>query len=148
MVWQAGCRTGIATACGDSDNALHPTIVYAIRQAIGFLQRFNVGGPRDCGFSVGACGGVGVEQRRLQLFGIVGSQPPGLGMVLTQNIAPFVLASTARARNIVASAKGAAVAASTSIFKHRGKGLAESCGRVSGNFTNARVRRQPRILGV
>jgi hypothetical protein len=62
---------------------------------------------------------VRVEQGRLQLFGVVGPQPPGLRMVLAQNIPPIVLASAARMGNVALIAKNASITAPASIFKHR-----------------------------
>lgn len=75
----------------------------------------------------GGGGSVGVQCWRLYFFGVVGLQPPWLRMVLTQYIAP--LADTATVVVLRGISLSTAVAASSSVFKHRVNKALCSCNR-------------------
>jgi len=63
-------------------------------------------------------GRAGIENRRLQLFDVVGLQPPRLRMVLAQNIPSLALAPTTLGRVVARIAGGTTITAPASIFKH------------------------------
>lgn len=61
----------------------------------------------------------GIKRRRVQFFDVVGLQPPGLRVVLTQDIPSLALATTVVTRHPARNIEGTAITSPASVFKHQ-----------------------------